>query len=47
LRMQGFNILNHPTFNPGDQNINSPTFGLVGGTRSDPRIMEFGLRYRF
>jgi hypothetical protein len=46
LRMQGFNILNHPTFYSGNQNINSSTFGLISSTYGS-RIMEFGLRYRF
>ena len=47
IRIQGFNFLNHPAFGAGDQNINSTTFGLVSGTLSAPRIMQFGLRYRF
>jgi hypothetical protein len=46
FRAQGQNILNHPAFNPGDQNINSTTFGLVGSSYGS-RIMQFGLRYRF
>jgi hypothetical protein len=46
IRIQGANILNHPTFYPGDQNINSPTFGLIGSAYG-PRIMQFGLRYKF
>jgi hypothetical protein len=46
IRIQGQNILNHPVFYPGDQSINSTTFGVVnfdGGSR----IMQFALRYRF
>jgi hypothetical protein len=46
FRMQGSNVLNHPTFYSGDQNINSTTFGLIGSTFGS-RIMQFGLRYRF
>jgi hypothetical protein len=46
FRAQGSNILNHPAFYPGDQNINSPTFGVIAGTFGS-RIMQFGLRYKF
>jgi hypothetical protein len=46
IRIQGSNILNHPTFFPGDQNINSTTFGVVNGVGGS-RIMQFALRYRF
>jgi len=47
LRMMAINALNHATFWSGDQNINSPTFGLVGGTFFGSRICEFGLTYKF
>jgi hypothetical protein len=47
IRLQGANILNHPTFAPGDGGINSTTFGVISGTLSIPRIMQFALRYRF
>jgi hypothetical protein len=47
IRIQGANILNHPTFFPGDQGINTTTFGVIGSTLSLPRIMQFALRYRF
>jgi hypothetical protein len=46
IRIQGQNILNHPVFYPGDQNINSPTFGVVNFSGTS-RIMQFALRYRF
>jgi len=46
LRMDAFNALNHPTFFAGDQNINSPTFGVVSGDFGS-RVVQFGLHYRF
>jgi len=47
LRMEGTNILNHPTFWVGDQNINSSTFGVVSSTLYQPRIMQFAAKYQF
>jgi len=53
LRWTAVNALNHSTFWPGDpslgfdQNINSPTFGVVGFTFYPPRIMEFGAHIYF
>ena len=47
VRMEGVNVLNHPTFHVSDQNINSTTFGVVGTTFNSPRIMQLGLRYQF
>ncbi|HYA17361.1 MAG TPA: TonB-dependent receptor [Bryobacteraceae bacterium] len=47
LLIQAQNVLNHPTFWVGDQNINSTTFGAVASMLNSPRIMQFGLHYRF
>jgi hypothetical protein len=47
LRGDAFNVLNHATFWPGDQNINSNAFGVIGSALFAPRIMQFGLYYRF
>jgi hypothetical protein len=49
LHAEAFNALNHATFYVGDQNINatSPGFGTVNSIFYSPRIMEFGLHYRF
>jgi hypothetical protein len=47
LRMDAFNALNHATFWAGDQNINSTNFGLMSSMFFNPRVMQFGLHYRF
>jgi hypothetical protein len=47
LRMEGVNVLNHPTFYVGDQNINSTTFGVIGSMFNSPRVMQFAARYQF
>lgn len=47
LRMEGRNVLNHPTFLTGTQVINSTTFGAISSVLNPPRVMQFGLSYRF
>jgi hypothetical protein len=49
LRMEAFNVLNHPTFYVGDQNINSvsPGFGTISSMAFGSRVMEFGAHYIF
>jgi len=42
LKGQAFNVLNHPTFFVGDQNINSSSFGQIGSTQSVPRVVQIG-----
>jgi len=46
LRMDAFNAPNHPNFWTGDQDINTPYFGVVAASFSS-RVMQFGLRYKF
>ena len=41
------NILNHPVFYAGDQNIGSSQFGRIGSTLVDARVVEIYLRYSF
>ncbi len=47
LRMDAYNALNHTTFWVGDQGINGTTFGVINSTFFNPRVMEFGLYYKF
>ena len=47
LRMSAFNVLNHPTFWSGDQNINTTTFGVMSSSFFGSRVAEFTLTYQF
>ncbi len=47
FRMESTNVLNHPQFMLGDQNINSTDFGMITYTFSTARRIQFGLYYRF
>jgi hypothetical protein len=47
VRMEAFNALNHATFWPGDQDINSTTFGKITSTFYLPRILQFGALFKF
>jgi Carboxypeptidase regulatory-like domain len=47
LRMEGNNVINHPTFFAGSQNINSLQFGVIGTTFTFQRRMQFGAKYTF
>ena len=47
LRLESFNLLNH--FNWGDPLLifNAPTFGRITTQTGAPRIIQFGVKYRF
>jgi hypothetical protein len=50
FRMEVGNVLNHPSFFAGDQNINSTQFGQITSTfntSAGRREVQFGLYYRF
>ena len=54
FRADAFNLPNHATFYPGNEtndatpfNINSTTFGKITSSFFAPRVMQFGLYYRF
>jgi len=47
LRMDAINAMNHATFYSGDQNINTTTFGVISSMFYNPRVLQFGLHYRF
>jgi len=48
FRADFFNILNHPQFmNPGLQQSTPNTFGVITGTSTNPRIVQFSLKFMF
>ena len=47
VRAEAVNVLNHPSFYSGEQNINSTSFGTIGSTLGTARVMQFAVRYRF
>jgi hypothetical protein len=47
LRMEGNNVINHPTFFAGSQNINAVKFGVINSTFTLQRRMQFGVKYTF
>jgi hypothetical protein len=46
IRVEAFNVLNHPNFNSVDTGFGSATYGQVNGA-GDPRIMEFAAKMFF
>ena len=47
FRMEGTNILNHPTFSVDDQSLDATDFGKISGTLYGRRVIQFGLYLRF
>jgi hypothetical protein len=47
IRLEAFNILNHPAFGPPDRNIQSQTFGTITSVTNDARIIQVVLKYAF
>jgi carboxypeptidase family protein len=47
FRWESFNALNNNSFNLPMNNISLPTFGQITSSASNPREMQFALRYQF
>lgn len=47
FRSQFYNLFNHPSLGNPDATQNSPTFGMITSTMSDPRVIEFGVKFVF
>jgi hypothetical protein len=47
LKAQAFNLTNSVSFDIGDQNINSTTFGQITDVAVGARVMEFSVRFDF
>jgi hypothetical protein len=46
LRLETFNLPNHPNFNLPDNFLGSPTFGRISSAR-DPRHLQLGVKLLF
>ena len=46
FRVEAFNVFNHTNFLLGENNINSPSFGIAGGTHP-PRNFQLGLKMSY
>jgi hypothetical protein len=46
LRVEMFNVLNHPNFFQPGNKFGTPTFGVISGA-FDAREIQFGLKYNF
>jgi len=47
IRVEAFNVLNHPTWYMEDQNIESTNFMKIGTAFTGRRLLQFGVYYRF
>jgi hypothetical protein len=48
VRIEAFNVLNHPSFGPPGRNIADPnTFGTITTTVSAPRTVELVVKFNF
>jgi hypothetical protein len=47
LRVDAFNLFNTVNFFVGDYDINSPTFGQITDTNTDPRVVQVVLKVDF
>ncbi len=48
IRADFENVFNHPSFGPeGGQSVQSTTFGKATSDMFGPRVIQFGVHYRF
>jgi hypothetical protein len=47
FRTEMYNALNHPQFADPDNDFASPAFGIIGGTRVNPCVVQFALKLAF
>ncbi len=47
LRIESFNIANHPNFAAPNADMSQGNFGQITNTVAIPRIMQFAVKYKF
>ncbi len=47
LRIEVFNLPNHPIWNQPGSQLRTPNFGVINSTRMDSRQIQLGLKYVF
>ena len=47
IRVEAFNVMNHPTWYLEDQNIESTNFMKIAQNFNGRRLLQFGVYYRF
>lgn len=47
FRFEAFNLFNTPQFNNPGTRLGSGSFGKITSTKSDPRILQFALKFNF
>jgi hypothetical protein len=46
LRVEAYNLFNHPNFNPPGSTLGAADFGVISSARA-PRTIQFGARVAF
>jgi hypothetical protein len=47
LRIEGFNVTNHPNWDNPNTTLVSSSFGRITGTPTNMRELQFGVKYLF
>lgn len=47
FRFEVFNAPNHPNWGQPGTTLRTPTYGVIGSTRTDPRDIQLALKYVF
>jgi len=45
LRLEAFNVTNHPQFDEPQRNLSATSFGRITNTLNDGRVLQVGLRF--